>query len=107
MADKEKSIQIIENNIQYPLIAKPVDDGCSSAVKKIKNGSDLRAYLLALFRENTIVDEVNRLQLGLQYKEEFPIKKAALIEALIDKKDAVHFLESREVYSQNIIRKEK
>ena len=93
LADKEKSIQIIENNIQYPLIAKPVDDGCSSAVKKIKNGSDLRAYLLALFRENSMVDEANRLQLGLQYKEEFPIKNAALIEALIDKKDAVHFLE--------------
>ncbi len=83
----------VEKVLEYPLIAKPVDDGCSSAVKKIKNAAELRAYLEALFRSEDLVSEANSQLLGLKPKEEFPQKKVALLEALISQNEAVHFLE--------------
>ncbi|HSI91472.1 MAG TPA: hypothetical protein VK927_10180, partial [Adhaeribacter sp.] len=43
--------QKIEINFSYPLIAKPADDGCSSAVKKIKNRTELVAFTNLIFRE--------------------------------------------------------
>jgi hypothetical protein len=44
----------IETLFQYPFIAKPVDDGCSSAVRKIKNRAELTAFSTLIFR-----DEIN------------------------------------------------
>lgn len=83
----------IEKVLTYPIIGKPVDDGCSSAVKLIKTDTQLHAFLKALFRTQEDVNPEQANVLGLKPKEEFPQKEVALLEALIDKKEAVHFLE--------------
>jgi D-alanine-D-alanine ligase len=83
----------IKKVLPYPLIGKPVDDGCSSAVKLLKSDIELDAFLKALFREQEEVNSEEATVLGLKPKEEFPQKEVALLEALIDKKEAVHFLE--------------
>jgi D-alanine-D-alanine ligase len=77
----------------YPLIAKPVDDGCSSAVKLIRDEHELQTYLKAIFRDEDNVSEELRVALGLLDKEEFPRKKQVLIEERIESNGAERFLE--------------
>lgn len=77
----------------YPCVAKPVDDGCSSAVKVIRSADKMQAYLTALFRDNFELSEGDRKILGLSWNEEFPMKNQVLIEELISKGNASHFLE--------------
>lgn len=77
----------------YPLIAKPADDGCSSAVKKIKNSKELNAYAEGVFRKSLAITPAMAAGLGLKDKEEFPKKPYFLIEKFIDRQKAVHFLE--------------
>jgi D-alanine-D-alanine ligase len=79
--------------IGYPLIAKPADDGCSSAVKKIKNKQELLNYAEGAFRSTITISPELALKLDLKPKEEFPKKKYFLIEKFVDKGKAVHFLE--------------
>src|SRR5690606_22827260 len=67
----EKVITEIESNYNYPFIAKPVDDGCSSAVKKVKNREELRAFLNLLFRNNIEINVADAAVLKLKPKEEF------------------------------------
>jgi D-alanine-D-alanine ligase len=93
ISNPSQAIENVEKVLDYPLIAKPVDDGCSSAVKKIKNSQELEAFLIALFRVTETVDPIQEGILGLKPKEEFPQKEVALLEALIDQKTAAHFLE--------------
>ena len=83
----------VENQFSYPFIAKPVDDGCSSAVKKIHNQAELAAFSEMIFRdtEGFVPDAAAVLQLKIN--EEFPQKNAFLIEDLIEKGNALHFLE--------------
>lgn len=91
-----KNAKSIVNNIEkvgYPLIAKPVDDGCSSAVKKIKTRQELLNYAEGVFRQNLIITEALAAKLGLKPKEEFPMKTYFLVEKFVDKKNASHFLE--------------
>lgn len=83
----------IEKEFPYPLIAKPADDGCSSAVAKIKNRESLEAYSTLIFRDNEELDKAACDTLKISYKEEFPIKNGYVIETLIDKGEARHFLE--------------
>jgi D-alanine-D-alanine ligase len=93
---KEKQEEIIaqvEKNIGYPLIAKPVDDGCSSAVKKIKSRKDLEAFASLIFRAELPLTELDANQLKVKPNEEFPQKKEFLIEELISANGAAHFLE--------------
>jgi D-alanine-D-alanine ligase len=78
---------------RFPFIVKPVDDGCSSAVKKIKKLEELKAYTELMFRENELLDETNAAKLKLKPKEEFPIKQEYLVEDLISANGAKHFLE--------------
>ena len=86
-------IQKIEA-IGYPLIAKPADDGCSSAVKKIKTRKQLEAFAAATFRPSIAnIPTQSIKELGLQPKEEFPIKPHFLVEKFVEKGKAVHFLE--------------
>lgn len=89
----ETALDNIEKVLTYPFIGKPVDDGCSSAVKLLKNRTQVKAFLKALFRDTPFVSEENSCILQLQPKEEFPQKSIALLEALITKGEAVHFLE--------------
>lgn len=83
----------IEEALSYPFIAKPVDDGCSSAVKLIKTRVELQAFLEAIFRAEEFMNPALAKVLKLKPKEEFPQKVVALLEALITQKEAIHFLE--------------
>lgn len=91
--DPERWLASIEGKFHYPLIAKPVDDGCSSAVMKVKDESHLNRYLSALFRDDDTLDETARKALDLEWNEEFPAKSEVLIERLIDQGDADMFME--------------
>lgn len=90
--NKESVIQKLEN-IGYPIIAKPVDDGCSSAVKKIKNHEELEAFARLIFRDSEELDMVASETLKVKPKEEFPMKKRFLVESLITSNGAKTFLE--------------
>lgn len=83
----------IESALSYPLIAKPVDDGCSSAVKVIRDRSQLEAYVQLIFRVDEQEEATLRRQLKLKPKEEFPHKQEILFEELVSRGEAVHFLE--------------
>ncbi|HXB40463.1 MAG TPA: D-alanine--D-alanine ligase [Bacteroidia bacterium] len=83
----------ISEKIKYPLIAKPVDDGCSSAVKKIRNFAEFEAFAKLIFRNTELLDKQASEILHIKDKEEFPRKNVILVEELISKKDAQHFLE--------------
>jgi D-alanine-D-alanine ligase len=91
--NKASFIDQIEKNIAYPLIAKPVDDGCSSAVKKIKSRADLEAFASLIFRADLPLIEIDAAQLKVKSNEEFPQKKEFLIEELISANGAAHFIE--------------
>jgi UDP-N-acetylmuramate--alanine ligase len=92
-ADAERFYQELESQFGYPFIAKPADDGCSSAVKKIKNRAELAAFSEQIFRrdEPLLVGPAEVLHLG--FKEEFPQKDAFLVETLIGPDGAAKFLE--------------
>lgn len=91
--NKSTLIAQIESNFDYPIIAKPADDGCSSAVKKIKNQEELVAFCEMTFREFAAFPAHPAATLGIKYNEEFPQKKYFLIEDLISAKGADQFLE--------------
>lgn len=94
LSDNDKAI---DNMIQaigdFPIITKPMDDGCSSAVRKIKSAEELKVYLKGLFRSTWEMPQPLRDELALTYNEEFPMKSEVLCEQLIEHSDADHFLE--------------
>lgn len=83
----------VEWQFTYPLIVKPVDDGCSAAVKLVRTRDELADYLRIIFRETEPITSADRACLKLSYNEEFPQKKVVLIEQRITKENAAHFLE--------------
>jgi len=93
----EKNKHAVYNNLVKklgtPFIAKPIDDGCSSAVRKIISPDEFNAYLKLIFRDKTEKDRKATALLNIRPNEEFPIKKAFLAEELISKKGASRFLE--------------
>lgn len=91
--NREAWTQEIEHRFGYPLIGKPVDDGCSSAVKILRNRGELEAFAEALYREEEYVSSGLSEKLKLKPKEEFPRKERILFETLIRKGDCQHFLE--------------
>jgi D-alanine-D-alanine ligase len=82
-----------KNTFEFPFILKPVDDGCSSAVKMIKTEEELSAYLDGIFRDEESLDKNIRGVLDLADNEEFPRKSKILGESLITSEKANHFLE--------------
>ena len=92
-ADKEATIAAVESGFPYPLIAKPADDGCSSAVKKINNRHELTAFAELIFREYKNLDPAHAATLHLHPSEEFPHKDYFMVETLIAKGEAEQFLE--------------
>ncbi|MCW3083753.1 MAG: D-alanine--D-alanine ligase [Bacteroidetes bacterium] len=92
-ADKNKILAAINQKITYPFIAKPVDDGCSSAVRKVKTAAEFEAFAKLIFRKQEALDQVAADLLHIKDKEEFPQKRVILVEELISKRDAKHFLE--------------
>ena len=91
--DQEQFYQKILDNFQLPFVAKPVDDGCSSAVKIIKSKEDLSAFCQLIFRNEEVLNLNAATQLKIKAKEEFPRKNNFLIESLITAEGANHFLE--------------
>ena len=92
-SNPEGFIEKIESRYNYPFIAKPVDDGCSAAVKKIKSREELQAFSEMMFRNQEDFPKVPASILHLKFNEEFPQKPSFLIEDLIDDKGAQRFLE--------------
>lgn len=92
-ANKEVFYKTLEEKFTYPFVAKPADDGCSSAVKKLKNRNELEAFCHLMFREEEIKPSLWADVLALKHNEEFPQKKGFLVETLVEKGDALHFLE--------------
>lgn len=90
---KSAVLEKLEKQIRYPFIAKPVDDGCSSAVKKIKTAAEFEAFATLMFRSSDALDASAAGLLHIKPKEEFPQKQVILVEELISKKNAEHFLE--------------
>ena len=93
LQDANSALAQVESSFRYPLIAKPVDDGCSSAVRKIKSAEDLRAFATLIFRSEETLDASAARKLNVKPNEEFPAKDEFLVEALIGPDDADHFLE--------------
>lgn len=91
--DKEQIARLLQHDFGYPFIAKPVDDGCSSAVKKINSFEEFEAFATLIFRSTEAFDTKAAETLHIKPKEEFPQKTVILVEELIRKKDAKHFLE--------------
>ncbi len=92
--NKNAILEKITKDFQFPLIAKPADDGCSSAVKKLKNITEFCAFAEMMFRKELefLANEAQILK--LTPKEEFPQKNYFLVEELISKGyEATHFLE--------------
>lgn len=83
----------IKSRFNFPVIAKPVDDGCSSAVKVLRNENQLHAFAELMFRKEEALNEKAAAQLKVKFNEEFPRKKAFLIESLINSEGTRHFLE--------------
>ncbi len=83
----------IENHHPYPFIAKPSDDGCSSAVKKIHDRDELVAYAKMMFGWDGIKDSESSRILKLKFNEEFPQKNYFMVEDIIRKDGGKTFLE--------------
>lgn len=83
----------IESRFRYPFIAKPVDDGCSSAVKVINSRQQLEAFVRLMYRPLGQEGEEARRALKLKPKEEFPRKGEILFETLIAANGAPSFME--------------
>lgn len=92
-ANHEALADYIMQNFKLPVIAKPVDDGCSSAVKKLKNKEELLAYAALIYRSQEDLMDGPAEVLKLKPKEEFPQKPVFLVEEFIEKGDATFFLE--------------
>jgi D-alanine-D-alanine ligase len=93
MKNAAQEIQKLEKTLRFPVIAKPVDDGCSSAVKKIDDIEAFKLFATAMFRAEEFIPIDLEMALGLKHKEEFPQKEVILVEELIESKGAKHFLE--------------
>lgn len=91
--NKSAVLSLIQEKIGWPFIAKPVDDGCSSAVRRIKTQEELEAFADLIFRKTEEMDMKAAAILQIKAREEFPLKNVFLIEELISKRDAIHFLE--------------
>ncbi|MFY0642927.1 MAG: D-alanine--D-alanine ligase [Bacteroidia bacterium] len=90
-SDESSLVSKIES-FGYPLICKPHDEGCSSAVIKIDNREMLEAYAKLCF-DLIARDEALEELLGLGPKDEFPNKSFFMVETFTSKGDASHFLE--------------
>ncbi|MBL7812343.1 MAG: D-alanine--D-alanine ligase [Bacteroidetes bacterium] len=92
-SDKEAAEAAIIARFGLPLIAKPADDGCSAAVRKVKSPGELHHFLSAIFRDEPVAPAALREPLGIGANEELPLKQELLIEKFIDKGNSARFME--------------
>lgn len=81
------------NKFGLPLIAKPADDGCSAAVRKIKSAEELEDFMSLIFRKEPKLNPAICERLGISTNDEIPQKTELLIEKFIDKGNCSRFLE--------------
>ncbi len=93
LQNQSVTLKLAKARIAFPMIAKPQDDGCSSAVKKINTEKELVAFVNLMFRDEVEITPEQAKSLNLKPKEEFPQKNVVLLETLINKGNAKHFLE--------------
>ncbi len=93
LTDQDAFYAKVESSFAYPFVVKPVDDGCSSAVKIIKTREELTAFAELIFRSPDDEGLSQRRVLKLRPQEEFPRKNEILVEQLITANGASHFLE--------------
>lgn len=86
-------LDTICSKFPFPFIAKPVDDGCSSAVKILRSREELDAYVRLAFRNTPEPDSQLAAILKVKPKEEFPVKQNILFEELISSNGASRFIE--------------
>ncbi|MCX7607391.1 MAG: hypothetical protein N2170_09040, partial [Bacteroidia bacterium] len=80
-AHPAECIREIEEKLgSYPLVGKPVDEGCSSGVRLLPDREALYRYLSGIFRKDPFLSPEMREALGLMPDEPFPAKEEALIE---------------------------
>jgi len=90
---RDESLKELFGHFSFPFIAKPADDGCSSAVKLIKSESEFLSFCKLLFRSETDLPREAAQQLKIKLNEEIPIKDIILVEELISANGADRFLE--------------
>lgn len=88
-----ESVEKLVAEFGLPLIAKPADDGCSAAVRKIKSVKELEDFCTLIFRDSIELDSVISARLGISIYDELPRKSELLIEQFIDKGNCERFLE--------------
>jgi D-alanine-D-alanine ligase len=93
LQDPDAFYERILSVMKFPFICKPVDDGCSSAVKKIHNREELDAFCRIIFRDEEPETHPYAVKLHLKPNEEFPRKNEVFVEELISPNGAAHFLE--------------
>ncbi len=93
LMDEWKKVKQISKSFEFPLIAKPSDDGCSAAVRKVKDEQELIDFLKLIFRESIELEDDLTTRLNIGKNDEFPMKTEVLIEEFIEKGDCDHFLE--------------
>lgn len=86
-------IEQIEKKLGYPMIAKPNDEGCSAAVKKITHREKLWAYLETLFSYHPDTHKKYKDLLGISPNEEFPNKEECLLETFIEESEEYELME--------------
>jgi D-alanine-D-alanine ligase len=93
LTNGEELIDQIIVDFGLPLIAKPADDGCSAAVRKVKSKEELGLFVSAIFRDNYVIENNLAKSLNIGPADELPQKNELLIEQFIDSKGAIRFLE--------------
>ncbi|HEX5001895.1 MAG TPA: D-alanine--D-alanine ligase [Bacteroidia bacterium] len=91
--DPSKFEDDLKKDFSFPFIVKPVDDGCSSAVKIVRNENELHAYSELIFRKSEELVPAAAKLLKIKSNEEFPIKRSFLVEELVTSGGAAKFLE--------------
>ncbi len=90
----EAVIRAVEEAVgPYPIIAKPVDEGCSSAVLVIRNAEDLRHYAEGVFRAEAALPAALQQRFHLKENAAFPIKDAFLTEEKVRRGPARKLIE--------------
>ncbi len=94
LSDPDQTIEHLEAILgDYPYIAKPVDEGCSSAVLPIKSREDLRRYAEGVFRANATLPVSIRRHFHLRENAPFPAKDAFLVEEKVGLANAKKLIE--------------
>lgn len=85
--------QLAAAGLSFPIIAKPIDEGCSSAVKRLETPEQLAAYANLTFRTTPAWSPDDAASLHLLSGEEFPQKPAFLVEELIASDETARVVE--------------